>query len=215
MIFSSKFNLVFILATTLLVSTGCLKTRSEVRAMEAQHEQKEKVAAQQKAEALSKVDDLSEQNRSLMGRVESLETRLSESERAREEQKIKVENAELAMKEKLSVYEETINKLEAQLKEAGNKPVAKGKPGKIMNSFDKGDSAFDAKDWKEAILNYQKYRDQNPTGKRYSEATYKIGVSFQELGMKSEAKAFFDEVVEKYPKSQSATRAKTRLKNLK
>jgi TolA-binding protein len=43
-------------------------------------------------------------------------------------------------------------------------------------------------------------------------ATYKIGVCFQELGMIEEAKAFYDEVIAKYPKSNEAAKATSRLK---
>jgi len=195
---------------------GCLKTRSQVRELETIHEQKERFAAHQKAEALSKVDELSEQNRELRGRIESLETRLAEAERAREEVRIKSENMDQSTKDKLKVYEETIEKLEAQLKDAGSKATAKAAAGaKQLSSYDKAELQFNNKDWKEAVLNYQKYRDQNPKGVKYSDATYKIGVAFQELGMKTEAKAFYDEVIEKFPKSQSANRAKTRIKSLK
>jgi len=71
------------------------------------------------------------------------------------------------------------------------------------------------KHWKEAIVAYEKYRSTNPTGKRYAEATYKIGASFHELGMKSEAKAFYAEVVEKFPKGEWAKKSNGRLKALK
>lgn len=205
-----------ILAVVLALTSGCLKTREEARAAEMQAEQKERLAAQQRAESLSRIEELNEQIRGLHGKTEALENRIAESERSREEERIKSENAQNAWKEKALVYEQTIEKLEAQLKEAP-KAAAKvgvGAKGKL-GTFDKAEESFNSKDWKEAILNYQKYRDNNPTGKRYAEATYKIGVSFQELGMKTEAKAFYDEVIEKFPKSVNANRARTRLKTLK
>ncbi|MEZ4872462.1 MAG: tetratricopeptide repeat protein [Bdellovibrionales bacterium] len=46
------------------------------------------------------------------------------------------------------------------------------------------------------------------------EATLKIGECFQELGMASEAKVFFDEVIEKSPDSKEAKKARIRLQAL-
>ena len=83
------------------------------------------------------------------------------------------------------------------------------------DTYDIAKEFFEKKDWKQAILNFQKYRDDNPKGVKLADATYKIGVSFQELGMKDEAKTFYDEVQVKYPKSEEARRAKIRLKGLK
>ena len=74
---------------------------------------------------------------------------------------------------------------------------------------------FNKKDWKQSILNFQKYRDENSKGSKFADATYKIGVSFQELGMREEAKTFYDEVVAKFPKSEEARRAHIRLKGMK
>ena len=83
------------------------------------------------------------------------------------------------------------------------------------SAYEVGQDFFDQKDWKKAILNFQKYRDESPRGKKVSDATYKMGVSFQELGMKDEAKTFFDELISKYPSSNEAKKAKIRLKALK
>ena len=54
----------------------------------------------------------------------------------------------------------------------------------------------------------------NPKGKRYADATYKIGMSFQELKLKDDAKAFYQEVIQKFPKSSEAKKAEVRLKKL-
>jgi TolA-binding protein len=74
---------------------------------------------------------------------------------------------------------------------------------------------FSGKKWKDAAAAFQKYREAFPKGKAYSDATYKIGVCFQELGLKDEAKSFYDEVVAKFPKSKEAKKARIRLKSLK
>ena len=83
------------------------------------------------------------------------------------------------------------------------------------DAFEIGEDFFEKKEWRRAILSYQKYRDANPKSKKFSDATYKIGVSFQELGLRDEARTFYDEVVAKFPQSAEAKKARTRLKSLK
>ena len=51
-----------------------------------------------------------------------------------------------------------------------------------------------------------------PNGKKYALATLKIGIAFQELGLKEDAKTFFDDVIAKNPNSPLAKQAKERLK---
>lgn len=51
--------------------------------------------------------------------------------------------------------------------------------------------------------------------KNVADAKYKIGVSFQELGMKEEAMAFYEEVVANYSKTEAGKSAKARLAKLK
>jgi TolA-binding protein len=86
---------------------------------------------------------------------------------------------------------------------------------KKSDTYETAQDLFAKKEWKQAILNFQKYRDENPKGAKFADATYKIGVSFQELGMKDEAKTFYEEVLNKFPKSEDAHRAKIRMKGLK
>ena len=86
---------------------------------------------------------------------------------------------------------------------------------KGRSAFDEGESLLSAKKYKEAIVAFQKYRDGNPKGRSYGDATYKIGVSFQELGLKDEAKTFFEEVTSKFPGSKEAKKAAARMKSLK
>ena len=71
------------------------------------------------------------------------------------------------------------------------------------------------KKFKDAILAYQKYRDGNPKGRHYGEATFKMGVCFQEMGLKDEAKVFYEEVISKFPGSKDAKKAAVRAKQLK
>ena len=50
---------------------------------------------------------------------------------------------------------------------------------------------FEKESYESAISEFQKYRDNNPKGKHYPEATFYIGQSFKNLKMPSEAEVFF------------------------
>ncbi len=85
----------------------------------------------------------------------------------------------------------------------------------VVSSYDTAQDFFGKKEWKKAILSFQKYVDENSKGKNVADAKYKIGVCFQELNMKEEAMAFYEEVVANYGKSEAGKKAKIRLSKLK
>ena len=70
---------------------------------------------------------------------------------------------------------------------------------------------FEEKSYESAISKFQKYRDENPKGSQYPEATFYIGQSFKNLKMPIEAEVFFKEIVKIYPQSLWASRAKQKL----
>ena len=71
---------------------------------------------------------------------------------------------------------------------------------------------FKKRSYESAISKFQKYRDTNPEGSYYPEATFYIGQSFKKLKMPVEADVFFKELVHSYPESLWAYRAKKLLK---
>ena len=76
----------------------------------------------------------------------------------------------------------------------------------------KAKNLFTKKSYENAISQFQKYRDQNPKGAYYPEATFYIGQSFKNLKMPIEADVFFKEVVKSHPQSLWASRAKKLIK---
>lgn len=95
-------------------------------------------------------------------------------------------------------------------------PVAAADAKKsTTNSYDLAQDFFEKKDWKKAILNYQKFVEEFPKSKNVPDAKYKTGVSFQELGLKDEAMAFYEEVALQYPSAAAGKKAKTRIAGLK
>lgn len=220
---------IFFFGSFVLTFSGCLQTRTDVKTGEQRHVLQQQVGTLQRtnADTSNRIADLEEQIRFLSGRIEVLENKLStahsESEQLR---KISIETNQ-SQNQKLVIYQEALTKMEQNmialqaevaavraqgLADQTRKEVQKGSD---KNSFENGENAFEKKDYKSAILEYEKYRNRNPKGKHFATATYKMGISFQELGMKDEAKTFYDEVISKSPKSDEARKAKSRLQKIK
>jgi TolA-binding protein len=212
--------------------TGCLQTRSDVKTGEQRQVLQQQVGTLQKtnADTANRISDLEEQLRFMNGRVEVLEAKLSSSGQEAEQQRRNAVEVTQSHNQKFAVYQEALEKMEQtvqalqtelnnlraqqlsdRVKGDSSREQAKG----AQDPYESADSHFEKKEFKAAILEYQKYVEKNPKGKKVASATYKIGVSFQELGMKNEAKAFYDEVITNFPKSDEARKAKSRLKNLK
>lgn len=97
-----------------------------------------------------------------------------------------------------------------------NSDVAKAKKvNQKLNSYEAAEHYLNEQDWKKAIINFQKYTEESPRGKHVADAKYKIGVCFQELGMKEEAMAFYEEVVANYGDTVAGKKSKTRLRSFK
>ena len=86
------------------------------------------------------------------------------------------------------------------------------KPEEDASSFISAKKHFKQKSYETAISEFQKYRNHNPEGVHYPEATFYIGQSFEKLKMPIEAGVFFKEIVQSHPQSLWASRAKQSLK---
>lgn len=175
----------------------------------------------------ARFEEYDDQMRQLNGRVDVLENSVTQLAAGKQGDQTATAKDKQILDMKLQAYEEALKKMESQIAALHEEiahmktpppapaPVAAAPSagGKARTPFDEGESHFNAKKWKEAIDAYQKYRDTYPKGKSYAESTYKIGASFQELGMKDEAKLFFEEVKEKFPGSKEAKKAAIRLKS--
>lgn len=228
-------------STAVVSLSGCLQTREAAKEQEEKQVFRKQLGTLQQttADVNSRFQDLEEDQRRTNGRLEAVEVKLQQ---VSQQVTAKIEKAnagnEARVKEKDDAYREEFGKLtgeitqlkaqvaaltEAQSKaaearvraetEAQQAKAAAAEASK--NPFAVAENLFEKKDWKDAILNYEKYRSQNAKGKNFAAATYKIGVCFQELGMIEEAKAFYDEVMSKFPKSKEAEKAASRMKKLK
>ncbi len=207
--------------------TSCLQTRSETSEQEEKQQVMSQVSTLQKVKAdqQATIDELSENLRVTNGRVEALEARLQKSQ----EELAQVQNvAKTRQEEWISQsrhLEEEIASLKDGLAKAQAASAAAATPNlsaaagpgseSEKSSWDEADGLFTKKDYRRAATALQRYRDKYPKGKKLAEATYRIGICFQELGMPTEAKAFFGEVVEKHPRDPVAKKASFRLSQLK
>lgn len=208
---------VFILLFSFFFS-ACLKTRSQLKDAETERVAQEQVVSLQRtnAEALSKQDELMVSIRKTSGRLDELEHRIEKQELLAKEAKEIQYQERLADQKKIELLTEELENINKRL-DALELPAKKPSDSKKTeaSSFDDAEALFNDKKWKEAILAYQKYREEKPKGKFYVAATYKLGVAFQELGMKDEAKVFYEEILQRFAKSDYAKKAQYRLSRLK
>lgn len=218
-------NSVFIFFLAFVIS-GCLVTTQEARDRRSVTPEQEK-----RANLESKYLEVEEQSRHFNGRIETLENQIQRLQSEKAALATEKSLDKRALDEKLKIYEEAITKLEsqnlllAQKIEAMQAALLEQRGGGVKgaapigaggkSAIQEADDDFKNKKWTDAILNYAKYRESNPTGKRYAEATYKIGLAFIELGNRADAKAFLTEVTQKFPKTEWAKKASDKLKVIK
>ncbi|MFN7728487.1 MAG: tetratricopeptide repeat protein [Bdellovibrio sp.] len=239
---SCQNRLLVALGMTSLFLAGCpqLQTRSSLREDGRKTIQDTTTAMQRaNAETVSRNSELEATLRELNGRVEVVENRVSQADQGQDRVRKNLEDQLAETNRKYFLLQEEVGKLEMQISAlaeqvAANSRAAAAAAAGVLSAqqqddkenerrakndkrtpFDIGEEHFNKKEWRKAILNYQKYRDTFPKGRKFPESTYKIGVCFQELGMKDEAKTFYDELVAKFPKSDEARRARIRSKKMK
>ena len=76
----------------------------------------------------------------------------------------------------------------------------------------RAESYFNLKDFKKAIVDYSKFPEKFTRSSHMPQALYKIGLSFEALGMKEDARSFYAELAEKFPKSAEAKKVKAKLR---
>ncbi len=200
----------FVLLSVFTLNSGCLQTRAALK------NETHSVQAKQ-AQEESKFDEINKDFRQLNGRIESLE---AQTKNASDNEKVKsLEQKISQLESKIVLLETTVADLNTKAKKEQaayelQQQKEKERQEEAKNPLAAGNKYFDGKKWEDAILAFEDYRKNNPKGRNYPEATFKIGICFQSLGMKEDAKAFYKEVVDKYPSSKEASQAKTKLKKM-
>ncbi len=213
---------------------GCLQTREDQKEQEEKQVIRKEVSTLQQstADTSSRFQDLEDEVRKVNGRVEVLEAKFQqqsvkldkshtaadaktkETDQAFREEFTKISASLAQVIEKMSVLQTQVDELKKTQQARAEAETAKAQSAE-KNPLAAAQEHFNKKKWKEAILSYEHYRAQNPNGRSFCSATYKIGLSFQEMGNHEDAKSFFEEVIAKCPKTDDAAKAEARLKKMK
>lgn len=229
----SLMQLVLVATLTQLALLGCLQTRGGVKEADEKQQIRKQVQNLQQttADVNSRFNDIDEEFRKTYGRVEQIDVRLTQIKERAEKNDFALEAKVKEQDQKLAAFREELTKLSSDMAEmrgqleaarqallsgatAAAGAATSGAAAPAKNSYELALAKFEAKAWRDAVLAFEDYRKTYPRGKNIIPATYRIGLCFQELGMNDEAKAFFEEVIQKAPKSKEAGFSKTRLKEL-
>ncbi len=209
---------------------GCiLDTRDSVKETEEKQQLQKQVGSLQRstADVNSKFQEIDESVSKLSARVDVVDNKAGKNEdkieRALKDRDQKIKE----LSDKLAVHQDVMTKMDAQILALQNQltqvaeemkkapPPATSKSDGEKGDYKVASDFFDKKQWQDAAISFEKYRKANPKAKHAAEALYKIGVSFQELGSKDEAKVFYKDVISQYPNSTESKKAATRLKGMK
>ncbi len=223
-----------LLSILLMVSVaGCLKTRSELKNDESGNMRTDasgtyvagQMNQQQRAQIDSRFFEIDRDFRELYGKIELIEKKLQENQNlpsavtptvgsGLSDDKLK------SLEKRMSTIEEALLSLDKKLSE-----MSKGDTGASVKSFDqklkaakgpygRGEIFFGAGRFEEAIASFDEYRKKFPRGRSYAQATLKMGICFEKLQMNNDAKAFYKEVIQRYPNTRVSVRAEENLKKL-
>jgi TolA-binding protein len=177
-----------------LLMVGCLRTRSDVQQIETTQRIETKVETLKKsnADAEARISEYDDQLRQLRGQIEEVQRFNQVQSQNRSEQEQAFESYKQQMDSKLKLFEQALERIEKQVqslsqKVSSSRAAAAPQGKRKLGNYGQAQIDFQNRRWKAAAIGYQKYRDLNPKGRRYSEATYRIGVCFQEMKMYSEA----------------------------
>lgn len=216
-----------------LALTGCLKTRSELsKGGESSSGNMKtdssgsyvtgKMGQQQRAQIDSRFFEIDRDFRELYGKIETLERSVEDmktkaSNAQQDPTGAPVENAKVqGLEKRISTLEEALLSLDKKISSLSGKASSAKviKTQKPKGPFGTGELLYSQGKYEEAIASYDTYRKRYPRGRRYAQATLKMGMCFQRLKMNQDAKAFYKEVIQRYPNTKVSNRAQKNLKNI-
>jgi TolA-binding protein len=214
-----------LLAVILLVSlTGCLKTRSEIRGNSSLRTDSTgryvsgNVNQQQRAQIDSRFFEIDRDFRQLYGKIETLEKQISDMKdkpvaAAAGANPIDSKKME-AIEKRMSTLEEALLAIDKKLSTLTGTKTSKAKARKSKGPFTRGEELYAQGKYEEAVASYDAYRKRYPRGRRYAQATLKMGLCFHKLKMPQDAKAFYQEVIQRFPKTKVSKAAQKNLKSI-
>ena len=170
---------------------------SPTEGQENQKEEHKKTITTHEVSVVEKISQMEVSIRELRGQVEK-------RDKVQEDRLAELEKGLLSLIQTLDLRVATLAE-EVKNKTRKKNSVSTDNPDKF---FKEAEKLFKEEKWKAAIINYEKYREKNKKGQFYRKSTFQIGLCFQKLSMSKEAKVFFREVLESFPKSAEAKEAK-------
>lgn len=149
---------------------------------------------------------------SLTARIQALEQRavaeeLTQKQLVQEKSKASFESGRRLYDD--GKYEEAIEVLKAVVE---NQPKTEdGKKGQFLL----GESYFATKAYKLAGYEFSKFQKNFPKDALVPNALYRLAASFKEMGDATNAKLFYEDLIQRYPSSPFAKKAKVDMKRLK
>lgn len=230
-----------------LFTSGCLKTRAQVREEDSDNGGADKpkpAQVQDVTQNQSAIDDIKSELTRMEGRMEDLER--SQKDAAtnaangnKDDMKkldgriVELEQAQAQMLtaiKQLQDSQQTAHTADAvDTFDQGRKQFDSGNFDAAVDSFTeylksskpvhveealylRGEAYYSLKQYKKAIVDYSKFPEKYPKSKFMPGALYRIGRSFENLGMNEDAKGFYQELVDKFPKSAEAKKARAKIK---
>ncbi len=230
-----------LILTLAMSMTACLKTRAQLK-NDAPEEDAAPVPVQvQDVQPQNQyvIDEIKSEITRLTGRIEDLERKAQQTAdtpkadkdlKAMETRIVELEQAQAAMLEtlkkmqasipmpenvgafergkeafKAGEYEQAVEHFTEYLKASKGKHIEEA-------TFKRAESHFKLKQYKKAIVDYSKFPEKYTKSSKLAQALYQIGQSFDALGMKEDGKGFYQELVDKFPKSPEAKKARPKLK---
>jgi tol-pal system protein YbgF len=153
----------------------------------------------------SEIDKLADEFRQSLG---SIDERLSRLE-APPSQKEK--------KEEMEGYHDTMDKNFTSATETFKRFLAQFPDHELADNaqYWLGEIYYARGDWERAILEFDKVVKKYPSGEKVADSLLKQGYSFEKLGDMKTAKILLKRVVEEFPQSDTAKKAKERLEEKK
>lgn len=229
-------NIFYILFIAAFLS-GCLQTRNQVQQQDEKKVMQDqvKILQENRADSQTRFQELQTETLRYNGRIETLEARMASLDRnmlgqsKMNEQQLgeyntrlkTLEDASLNLNQKMEAMITELQNLRLQLasvEKSSDKKAAKSESAAKVSSkgpYTLAEEYYSKKSWNEAVISYMDYREQNPSGKHYAEATYKIGYAFQQMGKSAQAVSFYEEVSNRFPGSPFSKKAQTQLKSIK
>ena len=199
-----------IIAFTSLFLSACLLTHQDIDEEAEKNNSASAGSSQIKNSLQVKMSEMSDSLRQLRGDIELLKNKQSAQELWNQDKQKEITELKNDVQGFIKDVDSRVIQLAENLQEQKEK-ASKFQENNPDYIFYQAEELFKKQEWKKAILYYEKYRKKNKKGRFYKKATLNIGLCFQNLDLKKEAKVFFKEVVAGFPKSQSAKKAKKML----